>query len=177
MISSSVQCSLPLPVRLHFGMWWLLKVNRPEICCMCSTCTSACGKQSLTIAGWLKTCQLAAHWSPSHKKEQERRRVAYIIVWRLPVTTVKLPTSQIRLCTASPNFPLSHVLKKDHLNRAFNLLCMSHLHEPPAYYLILLNWKYVDYNILLGLLNSSCKWLLINCMQSNNEMITHEYTL
>ena len=101
----TVQRSLPLPVRLHFGMWWLLKVNRPEICCMCSTCTSACGKQSLTIAGWLKTCQLAAHWSPSHKKEQERQSVAYIIVRHLLVTTVKLPTSQICLCTASHQFP------------------------------------------------------------------------
>ena len=135
-MSSSVQCSLPLPVRLHFEMWWLLKVNRPEICCMCSTCTSACGKQSLTIAGWLKTFQLAAHWSPSHKKEQERQSVAYIIVRRFLVTTVKLPTSRICLCTASHQFPIV-TFWHERPTKPFSLA----LHEQPclsAYYLVLL---------------------------------------
>ena len=46
MILSAVQPSLPLPVRLHFG---LFKVNRRGIC-ICSTWTSACGKQSLMTA-------------------------------------------------------------------------------------------------------------------------------
>ena len=172
MISSSVQRSLPLPVRLHF--WNVMTINRPEICCMCSTCTSACGKQSLTIAGWLKTCQLAAHWSPSHKKEQERQSVAYIIVRRFLVTTVKLPTSQICRCTASHQFPAVTCCHKKP-TKPFSLALYEQPHVS-AYYLVLLNRKYVDYDNILSLLNSSCKWLLINCMQSNNKIIAHEYT-